>query len=90
VLGALLVRNVPVGWVGSKEFFFTFQRSSHGFFRIYILLTPVHHTNKSEPERVCPSGQDIVGVCPRIHEIEFCENADRPTTLRVNRPSEFQ
>ena len=54
-----------------------------------VLLTPMHDANETELEGVCPPGQDIVSVCPRIHEIELGKNSDSPTALRVHRPSEL-
>lgn len=71
MLGTLLVCDILVCLVGGKKISLTFQRCGHGFLRIYILLAPIHHTDEPEFERVCPSGQDIIGICPGIHEIEL-------------------
>ena len=71
VLCALLVCDILVGWVGSKKFSLTVQRCGHGLLRIDILLTPIHHTNEAESKRVCPPGQDIIGIGSGIHKIEL-------------------
>ena len=72
MLSTLLVSDIPVGWMGGKEFSFAVQSCSHGLLRINILLTPIHHADEPEPKRVCASGQDVIGVGSCIHEIEFC------------------
>jgi len=88
VLAALLMRDIPVGLVGSKEFLLLVQCRGHGLLRIDVLLTPIHDANETELEGVCPPGQDMVSVSPRIHEIELGKS-DSATTLRVHRSGEL-
>jgi len=82
--------DIPVGRVVDEEVLLAFQRCGHRFLRINILLTPIHDANEPEFERVCPSGKDIVSVCPRVHQVKLGKDSDSPATLGVYRPSKLQ
>ena len=90
VLGALLMCNIPIGRMADEEFLLAFQRGGHRFLRIDILLTPIHDAGEPKFEGVCPSGQDIVSICPRVHEVKLGKDSDGPTTLWVDGSSKFQ
>jgi len=82
--------DILVGRVGRKEFTLAIQCRGQRFLCIDVLLTPVHDTDEPEFERVRPSGQDIVSVCSRIHEVKLGKDSDGSTALWVYRPSELE
>jgi len=82
--------SIPIGRMADEEFLLAVQGCGHRFLRIDILLTPIHDADEPEFERICPSGQDIVSICPRVHEVKLGKDSDGSATLGVDRPSKLQ
>jgi hypothetical protein len=53
-------------------------------------LTPVHNADEPKLELIHTSGEDVEGVGPCVHQIEFGEDTDCSTALRVDRAGEFK
>ena len=85
----VLVSNVPVRRMRSKELRFAVQCLLQPFAGVDVLLGTIHDTDKSQFQRINATRQDVKSVSACIHQIEFGENADSPSALGVYLPREF-
>lgn len=78
------MRNIPIHRVVLEKLLLLPPRILHWYLGHDILLTPVDDTNKAEFEGIGPAGENVQGICPGVHEVELCENAERTETSGVD------
>jgi len=77
------MRDIPITRMIPKEFLLSPHLFIHWFLCINILLTPSHYTNESQLQRVNSSSEDIERVRSCIHQVEFRQDSDCTSTLRI-------
>jgi hypothetical protein len=89
-LSTASVRHIPVCWVVPEEVALSLQSIFKRFSLLDVMLRSVDDTNEAKLERVHTAGQDVHGVCSMVHEIQLCEDTNRPLARGVDMASQLQ
>ena len=82
--------HVPICRMMPEEFLLGLESLRQRLVRLDVLLRSIDHADESQLQRIHSTRQDIERVGPVIHEVDFSEHPDRPSTHRIDISSQLQ
>ena len=73
-----------------EEFLLGLESLRQWLVRLNVLLRSIDDADESQLQRIHSTGQDIERVSPVIHEVDFGEHPDRPSTDGIDISSQLQ
>lgn len=84
------MRQIPINRMALKKLLLFPARILHRDIRHDILLTAIDDADKAELEGVRPASEDIERIRARVHEVEFCQDAQCPQPAWVDGPGKLE
>ena len=84
------MRNIPICRMVFEELCLRFSGILHTFFCIDILLAAVYTPNEAEFEGIDTSSEDIESVSTCIHQVQFGQDTNGATSLRIYCTCKFE